>query len=263
MRGTLLLLGMLGIAGLGCGEDDPDRSAEGGGAGGSTGSGTTSGTGATGAGTTTGTTSAGGIDPGSCDPDPLETGMIAEQTGVSADIADCAILHWATEYGEPDPMIIKAMIYGESRFDYAAIGCDNLPCGIPDGWSEPECHCFGMMQVVPACGPIAGDAGLNPDGHPNLTLETGSADYANSIFNPEVNIHIGVAGFAYNRDEVEQLYPGCTEDQYTLMALGNLSSHGSTTGCTEYNTDYISYILPAYYEYCTAAGYTPHDYGSP
>ena len=56
------------------------------------------------------------------------------------------------------------------------------------------------------------------------------------------------------------LYPGCTEDQYTLMALGNLASHGSTTGCDEYNRDYIDYILPAYYEYCTAAGYTPHAY---
>lgn len=84
--------------------------------------------------------------------------------------------------------------------------------------------------------------------------------FANSIYNPEVNIHVGVAGFAGNRAEVEMLFPGCTEDQYTLMALGNLASHGSTTGCTAYNTDYIDYILPAYFDYCTAAGYTPHAY---
>ncbi len=62
----------------------------------------------------------GTISPGTCDPDPLETGLVAEQTGVSADVADCSILKWAAQYGEPDPMIVKAMIYGESRFDYAA-----------------------------------------------------------------------------------------------------------------------------------------------
>src|SRR5690349_8909483 len=73
----------------------------------------------------------------SCQDDPLKTGIVAQQTGVSADVADCSILKWAAFYKEPDPMIIKAMIYGESRFDYAADGCTNLPCGIPDGWSEP------------------------------------------------------------------------------------------------------------------------------
>lgn len=198
--------------------------------------------------------------PETCDSDPLKTGIVAQQTGVSADIADCSILKWAAQYNEPDPMIIKAMIYGESRFDYAANGCPNLPCGTPSGWTEDEAHCYGMMQVVPACGPIAGGAGLWSNGHPNLTTDTKSANFANSVFNPDVNIHLGVAGFAGNRAEVKMLYPGCTEDQYTLGALGNLASHGSTTGCTTYNTDYINYILPAYFEYCTAAGYTPHTY---
>ena len=249
--GLLVLLGV-GILGLGCGEDGPDRSTGAGGT--STTSSATGGTGATGT---------GGLNPGSCDPDPLKTEMIAEQTGVSADIADCAILTWATQYGEPDPMIIKAMIYGESRFDYAATGCPNLPCGIPDGWTEAEAYCYGMMQVVPACDPAANDPGRYPDGHPNLTIDTSSPDFASSIYNPDINIHIGVAGFAYNRAEVEQLFPGCTEDQYTLGALGNLSSHGSTTGCDQYNTDYINYILPQYYLYCTAANYPPHNYGTP
>ena len=152
------------------------------------------------------------------------------------------------------------MIYGESRFDYASSGFPNLPCGVPVGWTEAEAGCCGMMQVVPACGPIAEGAGLLPNGHPNLETNPNSPEFENSIFNPDVNIHIGVAGFAGNRAEVEMLYPGCTEDQYTLMALGNLASHGSTTGCTEYNTEYIDYILPAYFEYCTAAGYAPHAY---
>ncbi|MFO0572043.1 MAG: hypothetical protein U0263_40850 [Polyangiaceae bacterium] len=60
---------------------------------------------------------------------------------------------------------------------------------------------------------------------------------------------------------MKSLFPGCTEDQYTLMALGNLASHGSTTGCTEYKQrDYIDYIMPAYKEYCAAAGYPAHPY---
>lgn len=225
---------------LGCGSDDGSE-------GGSAGGGGNGGTG-------------GGYVPETCANDPLATGLVAEQTGVSADVADCSILKWTTQYAEPDPMIVKAMIYGESRFDYAADGCPNLPCGIPDGWSEAESHCFGMMQVVPACGPIAGDAGLLPNGHPNLTTDTSSPDFATSIFNPDVNVHIGVAGFAGNRAEVMSLFPGCTEDQYTLMALGNLASHGSTKGCTEYKQDYIDYIMPAYQEYCAAAGYPPHPY---
>ena len=213
-----------------------------------------------GAGGLTGAGGYGGIEPGNCASDPLETGLVAVQTGVSVDIADCSILAWTASYGEPDPMIVKAMIYGESRFDYAATGCPNLPCGIPDGWTEQEARCYGMMQVVPACGPIAGGAGLLPSGHPNLELDPSAPGFPSSVYNPDVNIHIGVAGFAGNRAEVEELYPGCTEDQYTLMALGNLASHGSTTGCDQINRDYIDYILPAYFEYCSAAGYAPHAY---
>ena len=76
------------------------------------------------------------LPPNTCDTDPLKTGIVAEQTGVSADVADCSILKWAAQYGEPDPMLIKAMIYGESRFDYAATGCPNLPCGTPAGWGS-------------------------------------------------------------------------------------------------------------------------------
>ncbi len=250
MRSRLLIAVVTsGLVGLGCGD-----------AGSSDSSGTGGGTGTTGSLTTSGTSGVGGLDPETCATDPLATGIVAEQTGVSADIADCSILKWAAEYGEPDPMIIKAMIYGESRFDYAATGCPNLPCGTPDGWTEGESYCYGMMQVVPACSPLSDGTGMLPNGHPNLTTDPSSPDFANSVYNPDVNIHLGVAGFAGNRAEVKMLFPGCTEDQYTLMALGNLASHGSTTGCDAYLTDYIDYILPAYYEYCTAAGYAPHAY---
>ena len=67
---------------------------------------------------------------------------MAEQNGISVDTFDCPILRHAATYGEPDPMIIKAIIYVESRFQFDATGCPNLPCGIPDGWSEEECSCM-------------------------------------------------------------------------------------------------------------------------
>jgi len=56
------------------------------------------------------------------------------------------------------------------------------------------------------------------------------------------------------------LYPGCTEDQYTLMALSNYASHGSAQGCTIVNRSYLDYMLPSYFEYAMAAGYTAHAY---
>ena len=247
MTAAWIPLVALGLLVLGCGSDEGSGGNSGSGGGGSSAAGGGGGSG-------------GGYTPETCAKDPLKTGLVAEQTGVSVDVADCSILKWTAQYSEPDPMIVKAMIYGESRFDYAADGCPNLPCGVPSGWTEAESHCFGMMQVVPACGPIAGSAGLLPNGHPNLATDTSSPEFENSIFNPDVNIHIGVAGFAGNRAEVKSLFPGCTEDQYTLMALGNLASHGSTTGCTQYKQDYIDYIMPAYQQYCAAAGYPPHPY---
>ncbi len=221
----------------GCGDD----------AGGSGGSG--------GSGGGTGTTT-----PGACDTDPLHTGLTAQQTGVSVDAFDCEILEWAAHYAEPDPMIIKAMIYVESRFDHTAVACPNLPCGVPAGWTEAESGCYGLMQVVPACGGTPDGVGLLPDGHPNLTTDVSSSDWPGSIFNPYINIEIGVAGIAGNRAQVKEQFPGCTEDQYTMMAIGNYNSYGSTTSCTEYNFEYDDLVLAAYQEYAAAAGYPARAY---
>jgi hypothetical protein len=219
-----------------------------------------------GAGTGTGGSSSGGGSSssgggsGSCTPDPLHTGLVAQQTGVSVDAFDCQILKWAAAYSEPDPMVFKAIIYVESRFDQLAVACPNMPCGVPAGWNASEAGCYGLMQVVPACHDDPGDAGLLANGQPNMTMDMTSASWAGSIFNPDVNIQIGVAGVAGNRAQVEQQFPGCTVDQYTMMAVGNYNSYGSTKSCTQYNTAYDDPLIMAYQQYATAAGYMAHPY---
>ncbi len=211
-----------------------------------------------------GTTVDGGADvfvnPGTCDPDPLKTGITAQQTGISADAFDCAVLKTTAKYAWPDPMLIKAVMYGESRFDQFSAGCANGPCGTPSGWTASEIGCFGLMQVVPACNPKASDPWILPNGHPNMTKDTGSADWPHSVFNPDMNIEMGVAGLTDNRAQVKKQFSGCTEDQYTAMALGNYANYGSTKGCTQVNRQYLDYVLPAYQQYCAAAKYPAHTY---
>jgi hypothetical protein len=197
---------------------------------------------------------------GSCTPDRLHTGLTAQQTGVSVDAFDCPILQWAAKYNEPDPMIFKAIIYVESRFDDTSVACTNDPCGTPSGWTTAESGCYGLMQVVPACGDDPNDAGLLANGQPNLTTDTTASGWAGSIFNPEVNIEIGISGVAGNRAQVEKQFPGCTVDQYTMMAVGNYNNYGSTKSCTVYNTAYDDPVITAYQQYTTAAGYPAHTY---
>jgi hypothetical protein len=202
----------------------------------------------------------GTTNPGSCATDPLHTGLTAQQTGVSVDAFDCQILAWTASYNEPDPMVFKAIIYVESRFDDTSVACPNLPCGTPSGWSAAESGCYGLMQVVPACGGDPNNAGLLPNGHPNLTTDPSSSGWAGSIFNPDVNIDVGISGVAGNRAQVKKQFPGCTEDQYTMMAVGNYNSYGSTQSCTVYNTAYDNAVIMAYQQYSTAAGYAAHKY---
>ncbi len=245
---ALSVLALLVLALSACSSPDSGSPGEPGGAASGGSGGRTSGAGGSG-GTST-----------SCNPDILATGMTAQQTGVSVDAFDCEILKWSAHYNEPDPMIFKAIIYVESRFDKEAVGCPNLPCGQPDGWAANECGCFGLMQVVPACGPTPDGAGLLSNGHPNMTTDEALSTWGGSIFNPENNIHIGIDGIAGNRAQVKQEFPGCTEEQYTLMAIGNYNSYGSTKSCTEYNTEYVSVVLDAYADYSAASGYEPRVY---
>ncbi len=198
--------------------------------------------------------------PGICVHDDLKTGLTAQQTGVSVDSFDCDIIQWATLKQEPDPMIIKAIIYVESRFDQTSVGCPNLPCGQPAGWSTMEAGCLGLMQIVPACNGTPMNVGLLPNGHPNMTTDPTSSQWSTSIFNPVINIEVGVYGIHDNRMQEMAKFPGCTDDQYTLMAIGDYNSYGSTTSCTRYNTAYDDLVLSAYRMYATAAGYPAHPY---
>jgi hypothetical protein len=200
------------------------------------------------------------LDDGSCGADPLHTGLTATQTGVSVDAFDCAVLKWAAYYKEPDPMVFKAIMYVESRFDDTSVACPNDPCGTPPGWTTAESGCYGLMQVVPACGDDPGDAGLMPNGQPNLTTDMTSPAWAQSIYNPDVNVEIGISGIAGNRAQVEKMFPGCTADQYTMMAVGNYNDYGSTKSCTVYNTQYDDAVIAAYEQYAQAAGYPAHPY---
>jgi hypothetical protein len=196
----------------------------------------------------------------SCATDPLRTGLTAMQTGVSVDAFDCPILEWSAKLGEPDPMIFKALMYGESRFDQLAVACPNMPCGTPAGWTAEESGCYGLMQIVLACNPKPGDPGLLPSGRPNLAKDMASSDWAGSIFNPNINVQRGIGGVAGNRAQVKKQFAGCTEDQYTMMAIGNYSSYGSTKGCTVWNKSYIDGLLQTYRQYAMAAGYPAHPY---
>jgi hypothetical protein len=192
-----------------------------------------------------------------CDPDPLRTG---ETSPAGVDAYDCEILTATQKYGEPDAMIFKAMIYAESRFTFDATACTNYPCDIPTGWTAAESQCFGLMQIVLACGGWPSAAGLLPNGHPNLTTDRASPDWPNSIYNPAINIDLGVWGVADNRRQVKEQFPGCTEDQYTLMAIGNYNSYGSTQSCTVYNTAYDDAVLATYRRYSQEAGWPAHAY---
>ena len=199
-------------------------------------------------------------DVGTCDPDPLKTNLPPLFNGNSVDMYDCPILTHTAKYNEPDAMIFKAIIYVESRFQFDAIGCTgNSGCCPQRHWTGNECACLGAMQTGPECSGSS-TLGLLPDGHVDLDWDQSSSDWDNSVFNPEVNIELGIAGIAGNRAQVKQQFPGCTEDQYTMMAIGNFNSYGSTKGCTDYNTTYDNAVLDAYKQYSAASGWPAHTY---
>jgi short-subunit dehydrogenase len=199
-------------------------------------------------------------DGGMCNPDPLLTNLTPLFNGNSVDMYDCPILTFTAKYAEPDAMVFKAIMYVESRFQYDSVGCTgNTGCCPQYGWSGNECGCLGAMQTGPSCGG-SNTLGLLANHHPDLSTDPSSPDWANSCFNPMVNTELGVAGIAGNRMQVKQMFPGCTEDQYTMMAVGNFNNYGSTHSCTDYNMTYDNAVIDAYKMYSTAAGWPAHPY---
>lgn len=93
-----------------------------------------------------------------------------------------------------------------------------------------------------------------------MEVDMTASDWATSIFNPENNVDVGIYGVHDNRMQEKAKYSDCTEEQYTLMAVGDYNSYGSTKSCTQYNTTYDEPMLDAYKMYSTAAGYPQHPY---
>jgi len=200
------------------------------------------------------------IDAGTCDPDPLKTNLPPLFNGNSVDMYDCPILSLTAKYNEPDAMIFKAIIYVESRFQYDAVGCtSNSNCCPQANWTGEECDCLGVMQSGPTCGGSS-MLGLLPNGHPDLETNPSASDWSNSCFNPAVAIELGISGIHFNRMQAMQQFPGCTTDQYTMMAIGNFNNYGSTKSCTQYNDTYDTSVLAAYQQYSMASGWAAQSY---
>jgi hypothetical protein len=114
------------------------------------------------------------------------------------------------------------------------------------------------MQLTPACGWLKN--ALLPDGHPNLTQDSTDPLWATSVFNPVVNVGEGIRALAVNRAELKKTFPGCTEPQYTRMALGGFNQGSNAiTGCNQMRADangYVLNVLAHYRELALAAGWT-------
>ncbi len=170
-----------------------------------------------------------------CHPDSIITTTNISIGDPAYDQFDSYIINATNHYGITDSMMVKSMILQESSFDMFAISQD-IPCGIPDLWTDQESRSFGLMQVTPAC---IEDHGSRPD----LTTDMNSPNWNTSWFNPEYNINRGVKSLSDNLLLMESEFPGCSNAQYMLMALGAYNSgEGAIYGCGEWNDRADEYI---------------------
>ncbi len=210
------------------------------------------GSGGSSGGSSGGPSGSGGGTGGSCagGADPLKTGNSQQ------DAYDCELLTLAQMYGDPDPMMAKAQIQQESGFDVFATSPDS-PCGDPSGWTDGESKSFGLIQVTPACGEESG--ALLPNGHPNLDMDTSSALWATSAYNPTVDLNAGVQSIAGSLRDLENRYPGCTTAQYVEMSAGAFNSgEDAVSGCAAFNSraqGYVDAVLGHYHQFAQAAGW--------
>ena len=82
-----------------------------------------------------------GTNPASCDENPLRTGLTAEQTGVSVDAFDCAILESASVIDSMGAVIDRSAI---SRREFAApisvqSNLSHSSIGPAPAWSAARC----------------------------------------------------------------------------------------------------------------------------
>ncbi|WP_337863730.1 Ig-like domain-containing protein [Nitrososphaera sp.] len=178
------------------------------------------------------------------------------RTGNSVfDQYDSLIVASAQRYGFPNPMIIKAQMAQESDFK-SWVASRDIPCGTPGGWTAEESHSYGLMQITPACNPPA--YALLPNGHPNMTQDTGSQYWPTSVFNPAYNTDFAVRAMDSVYDYMKSRFPGCTEGQYMKMSLGAYNSgNGSVYGCGSWNdraNTYINYVMSKYQYLAGMAG---------
>ena len=180
---------------------------------------------------------------------PMSAPTVRIATGnANYDQYDRQILSSSQKFSFPDPMIVKSMVMQESAFVYTAVSPD-IPCGVPAGWTQYQSKSFGLMQVTPAC--------IHPGTIPNLTLDQGSSLWATSWFNPRYNINQGTKALSGALSDMETKFPGCTANQYRLMAVGAYNSgEGSITGCGSWNTradGYINTVLGHYQAFAQMA----------
>jgi peptidoglycan/xylan/chitin deacetylase (PgdA/CDA1 family) len=155
---------------------------------------------------------------------------------------DSYIINASNHYGIADKLMVKSLIMQESHFNMFLISSDS-PCGVPDGWTDQESKSFGLTQVTPACGEVGGS-------RPNLITDKNSPNWATSLFNPEFNINQGVSELSHNLFLLKSKFPECSNEQYTLMALGAYNSgEDAIEGCNSWNDradNYITHVTERY-----------------
>ena len=162
-------------------------------------------------------------------PDFISTG------NTTYDQFDLYIINASNHYGIPDKLMVKALIMQESHFD-TFLSSSDIPCGVPDGWTDQESRSFGLTQVTPACGEASGS-------RPNLTTDMNSSNWATSLFNPEFNINQGVSELSRFLFLMKSKFSECSDEQYMLMALGAYNSgEGAIAGCNSWNARVDHYI---------------------
>jgi hypothetical protein len=188
-------------------------------------------------------------------PDPLYT------CHHSHDAYDCLLLDLARAANEPDPMVFKAQIDLESSFTLYAVSPDK-PCGVPAGWTADEAKSFGLMQLTPACKWLM-NARL-PDGRPNMERDPAADLWATSVFNPANNLGEGVRAIQEHRASLTTSFPGCSETDYTRMALATFNQGSGVTGCNQMTaaaSGYVGRVLSSYSVLARSANW-PNRYSS-